>query len=494
MRQTTDPRLRPQPRVPLVAVAAIVALALTAAPRVASASAGAGVRQGIPAPRAAKVDWTTYGYDVERSGYNPDETTVGVGNADELHGQWSAKLDGVVIAQPVVATGVDVGGTPTDLAYLGTEHGIFYAIDASSGGKVWQRNLGMVHTPCPDMPGGVFGIGGAAVIDRASGLVYVAGGDGNVHAMDLATGAEAGGWPVKKVFKPKHEHVYSALNLFDGDLYVTLAGECDFPPYHGRTTQIDVASRKITKTFYPAGKKISGGGIWGPGGASIDPDTGHVFVATGNALTDPEYYKDSDSVVELNSRLKVQGSNYPGLSGEDVDFGATPLLYQAPGCPPQVAAKNKSGVLVVYTRGHLKAGPTQRLQIASVSDFNFNGIPAYSPVTKMMYIGNSSDSDGPTYKHGMVALSVKKDCTLALAWQKVLGPNGASVSPPTVANGVVYYGDGPGDTEYAFDAATGNPLWDSGSTIGGDLYAAPTIVNGRLLVASWDERLYAFGL
>jgi outer membrane protein assembly factor BamB len=93
----------------------------------------------------------------------------------------------------------------------------------------------------------------------------------------------------------------------------------------------------------------------------------------------------------------------------------------------------------------------------------------------------------------MVALRAAADCTLSLAWQQPVGPNQASVSPPTVANGIVYYGDGFGNTEYAFEATTGKPLWNSASTIGGGLYAAPTVINGKLFVAAWDSTLYAFG-
>jgi outer membrane protein assembly factor BamB len=147
---------------------------------------------------------------------------------------------------------------------------------------------------------------------------------------------------------------------------------------------------------------------------------------------------------------------------------------------------------VLYRRGHLNAGYEQRLQIANVGDGQFNGIPAFSPVTNLVYIGNSSDSNAGTYNHGMVALKTGSDCTLSLAWQQTVGPNYVSVSPPTVAGGVVFYGDGIGNTERAFDAATGTPLWTSGSTITGPLFAAPTVVNGQLLVPSWDHRLYAF--
>jgi outer membrane protein assembly factor BamB len=92
----------------------------------------------------------------------------------------------------------------------------------------------------------------------------------------------------------------------------------------------------------------------------------------------------------------------------------------------------------------------------------------------------------------MVALHAGANCQLSLAWQQTLGPNFTSDSPPTVANGVVYYGDGYGNTERAFNAQTGALLWSSGSTIGGGLYAAPTVVNGMLYVPSWDHKLYAF--
>jgi hypothetical protein len=290
--------------------------------------------------------------------------------------------------------------------------------------------------------------------------------------------------------------VYGGINEdpATGQLYVTVASHCDFGRYHGTTDQIDTATGAIVHRFYPATRNVVGGGIWGPGGAAIDLATHHVFVATGNALTNPESFHYSEDVVELGGSLKVLGANYPGLIGGDVDFGATPILYQAPGCPPQVAAKNKSGVFVVYTRGDVSSGPTQRLQVASVDDYQFNGIPAYSPRDRTIYIGNSSDTSDPQapYRHGMVALKVQPDCSLALAWQKRVGPNFSSVSPPTVANGVVYYGDGYGNTEYAFDSTTGRMLWNSGASIGGGLYAAPTVVNGTLYVPSWDHAMYAF--
>jgi hypothetical protein len=320
--------------------------------------------------------------------------------------------------------------------------------------------------------------------------VFIAAGDGAVHAFDLATGAERSGWPVP-VFDPNQLTSYGGITADPGfnSLYVQMASHCDFRPYHGGLAKIDVGSRSLVKIFHPAGT-FDGGGIWGPGGASYDPATNHVFVATGNAFTTPESYKYSEHVVELDSNLKVLGANYPGLTGGDVDFGATPIIYHASGCPVQVAAQNKSGILVVYTQGDVSAGPTQRIQIANVNRQGFVGIPAYSASLRMLFVANSTDS--PEYKRGMVAFKVGSDCQLTKVWNQQIGPE-TPVSPPTIANGVVYYGDGVGGIEYAFNAGTGAVLWNSGSQMTGSIYTAPTVVNGELLVGTWSGVLYAFG-
>src|SRR5438132_1419684 len=137
----------------------------------------------------AKVDWLTYGYNVQRTGYNPSETVLGVANAANLHKLWSADLGAVVYAPSVLAHGVLVNGTPKDLVYVGTEHGDFYALNAAKGSVVWRQNLGSVSVGCAPHPDNIMGITSAAVIDRTAGLVYQAGGDGQVYALDLATGA-----------------------------------------------------------------------------------------------------------------------------------------------------------------------------------------------------------------------------------------------------------------------------------------------------------------
>jgi outer membrane protein assembly factor BamB len=448
----------------------------------------------VGARRVTATDWLMYGFNLQRTGENPSESILTPLTVGGLHELWSFDLGAVTIMQPVLATGVIVNGSPTDLVYMGAEHGDLYAIDVASGTMVWHRNLGSQQTSCHDMPDGVFGVSGSPFLDRTNNRMFVVGGDGNMYGLDLSTGATLSGWPVAVTTDPAHEHTYGAVNVNNGIAYAETASYCDLTPYHGKIVAVKIATHTVLGTFFPAGPRTNGGGIWGPGGVSIDPATGDVFTATGNALTNPENFRYCENVVELSSALRVLGSNYPGLTGKDVDFGATPILYQPPGCLPMVAAKNKTGVLVTYQRGNVSAGPNQRLQIANVGDWQFNGIPAWSDTTHLLYISNSSDSNSAQTKHGMVALSVGANCNLRLAWQTTVGPNFASVSPPTVAGGVVYYGDGLDSQLLAFDAVTGTQLWSSQSIIAGAIYGAPMVVNGEVFVGAWDGKLYAFGL
>ena len=66
-------------------------------------------------------------------------------------------------------------------------------------------------------------------------------------------------------------------------------------------------------------------------------------------------------------------------------------------------------------------------------------------------------------------------------------------TPPVAANGVVYLATGGGAQVFAMDATSGQVLWTSGSLINKPIFAAPTVVNGQLFVAAYDNKIYAFG-
>src|SRR4051812_18503400 len=419
----------------------------------------------LVAPAAAGAHggpgWLTYGYDVQRTGDDAAETTLGPANAPSLHPVWTHRLDAVSNTQPIVVEDVPTAGAPRDLVYVGSEHGTLDAVDAGTGALVWSRDLGSLDTRCEDMPDTVFGVTGAPVADPLTGRLYAVGASGLMYALDLATGVTLPGWPVAVTDHPTHEHVWTGLNLVGGTVYAGIASYCDFRPYHGRLVAVDTATAAISATFFTLGREgRSGGAIWGWGGASVDPGAAAVYVSTGNSFQPTQFVPFAEDVVRLaEPGLAVVAAHHPSLVGKDVDFGSTPTLYQAPGCPPQLAIENKSGVLFVYDRDAIDAGPVARLQLADVEGDEFVGMPAWSAATGDLYVSNSSDSSSGPYRHGMVALHVGADCQPALAWQTTAGPRESVVSTPSVANGVVYYGDGTGGHLRAFDAVTGEQLW-----------------------------------
>src|SRR5262249_59663131 len=124
------------------------------------------------------------------SGGRPGARPSGVGR---LKAGWFAPLGGTVTTQPLVARNVPREGDVT--IYVGTASGLVYAL-AGNGYVRWRVDLGRLTLPaCPQIPDG-WGVTGTPVIDPATRSLYVADAFGRLHALDLATGAERGGWPV----------------------------------------------------------------------------------------------------------------------------------------------------------------------------------------------------------------------------------------------------------------------------------------------------------
>src|SRR5439155_19666098 len=113
------------------------------------------------------------------------------------------------------------------------------------------------------------------------------------------------------------------------------------------------------------------------------------------------------------------------------------------------------------------------------------GVPAYWSGGRMVFVADAGAGAGGVAA-GIVGLKVQPDCTLQVAWSVPIGGNSQPNSTPTVANGVVFVGEGNGGRVDAYDAATGTKLWDSGAAFGGSTYAAPTVADGKLFAGSWN--------
>jgi outer membrane protein assembly factor BamB len=468
------------------------------------------------------ADWSTFGFDGARSGNNPVERTLSSSNTGGLKLLWSygfkEALGDAVLAQPVLATGVTTPTGNRNLVYVGASTGEFDAFDADSGALVWQKMLPSIRYSCGGTSTATTSVDRAATFDRTTNRIYVEDGTDSIHAFDLGTGTEQAGWPVTLAnATPGLEFPHGGLNYDASDhlLYATTSSTCDITPWNGRVAVVDTQAAAQTGVFFtvpgPNGTTVpanGGGGIWGDGGVSIDPLTHNVFAAVGNADTSsgsPQNSGYGENVIELSSGLSLIAANNPSLPDEaslnDLDFGATPTLFQPPGCTPMAAAMNKSGVLALYDRTNVAAGPLQLLAMNPPTDnADFVGLPAYSPKTNLLYVPLPANfkAPGATYTRGMAALRFQ-GCSLQASpvWNASFGISVANKqfdvrhSPPTIANGVVFISDGPGQTLYAFDASSGKRLWTSGK-LSDTIYTAP-VVDKNVYVTDLGT-LYAFGL
>jgi outer membrane protein assembly factor BamB len=471
-----------------------------------------------PSPSAtpSTTDWDSFGFDLQRTGYNPVESTIGTNNIGSLQMVWSFNVSSNMVHEPVYAYGVTVKGQPTNILYAGSAYGsTMDAINASTGGIIWQDRVPYSTFSCDPPKVAHFSINETPAINRAKNLLYFADGHDRVHAVDLGTGKEARGWPVKVAdYKPDHNFMHGGLtyNSSNGLLYAVTGSTCDISPWFGRIVAIrtrgrpSVAGRFYTMSGGPS-RGASGGGIWGPGGGSIDPSSGNVFVATGNADTRKGAAQNApyaEQVIELPATLgSIIASNYPSnipmiYGDNDFDFGATPLLFQPAGCPPLLAAVNKSGMFELYDVASINYGPIQYIAMSvPTSEGDFVGVPAFDPVTGYVYVGLPT-TEG-IYQPGLAAFQMQSNCTLnpTPVWNAQFGPGWSSSettrrSPISVANGVVYVSNYTGDTEYAFNAATGAQLWETPLSAWGN--EGTVIANGTVFVSSDDGTITAWAL
>ena len=88
------------------------------------AAAAAAILAAIAgAPALAGTDWTTFGFDNQRTGYNPHEAAIDTGNVGKLRRLWATDIGGPILTQPTVATGVKTRDSVRDLVYAGTLSG-----------------------------------------------------------------------------------------------------------------------------------------------------------------------------------------------------------------------------------------------------------------------------------------------------------------------------------------------------------------------------------
>jgi PQQ-like domain len=472
------------------AAAAVVACALALAGCGGSGGSGSTATSSTaaaPPPSAAATpvpdgDWTQFDYTAQRSGVGPASTGITASNLRLLRRQ-TVPLDGTVDSSPIQLAGVTVDGRTHDLVIVTTTYGRTIALAAGTGAKLWE----FVPADIGTYQGSAQFTTATPIFDPNRRYVYVATPDGYIRKLAIATGRQV--WTARVTYDPTHEKIPAALNISGSSVVVTTGGYIgDTPPYQGHVVLIDRATGRVTHVWNalcssrhylidpPSSCPASDAAIWGRAGAVIEPGSGRMLVATGNAPFNGST-DWGDSVLELSPNLTLLAHwtpvNQAHLNDSDQDLGSTsPVLL-----PYGLALQGgKSGVLSLLSLSRLSGvtgAPGARLggelqDIASPAGDQVFTAPAvwtHAGRTYMFVADNSA-----TYAYVLGPFH-----RLRVAWR-----NATPGTSPVLAGGLLYVYDLVNGLLRILNPLTGQTL-DSLPAATGH-WNAPIVVGGRIIL------------
>ncbi|HVU78567.1 MAG TPA: PQQ-binding-like beta-propeller repeat protein [Gaiellaceae bacterium] len=277
---------------------------------------------------SAPADWGRFGIDASRSNVSPD-ATITAANVSRLH-RLRVHVDGTIDSSVIyVAKGV----RGRDAFLFTTTYGKTEAVDADTGRVLWRFT-----------PPAYGRLAGSAQITNATpalstdrSAVYAAASDGRIRKLRLSDGHVQ--WTTTITRDPTHEKITSSLNVSRGLVLATTGGYIgDAPPYQGHVVTMAESNGKIHAVWnslcsdrhalmLPRTCGASDSAIWSRSGAAVDPATGEIVVATGNAPWNGST-NWGDSVLVLSpdgSRLLRHWTpaDYQRLNDSDLDLGST---------------------------------------------------------------------------------------------------------------------------------------------------------------------------
>jgi hypothetical protein len=270
--------------------------------------------------------------DNARTGANLAETSLTPTSVSTKFGYlYDMLTEGVVYAQPLVASNVTMFGTvyPT-VVYVVTMHNLVYAFDGSAptprlivtrqletataaqdliigncncfsntclGDSSRYNCFGTQRPTANNIPGEI-GILSTPVI--VNGTMYLISNTGAgtqnqhiLHALDIATlddisAPQVVTHPGGTAFPSYQQIQRPALLAANGMVYAAFASYCDAGPYNGWVIGLDGTTLKATSEWEAAPTSTKGAGIWQSGqGPAADSD-GDVYVLTGNGFVDSD--------------------------------------------------------------------------------------------------------------------------------------------------------------------------------------------------------------
>ncbi|MGZ6185320.1 MAG: pyrrolo-quinoline quinone [Candidatus Binataceae bacterium] len=413
----------------IAAVLAIAGLVLVGMVLAAAPLAAAPVAAAAPTPTLVNV--LTFHNDNLRSGHNRHETILKVSNvtAKSFGKLFSYPVDGYLYAEPLYVSQLPIPGQGTrNVVFVASEHDSVYAFDADGAAPtlLWQKSfidpangITTVDTVNDIRCGNLvpeIGVTGTPVISLENQALYVVSevkdqntGSYNLelHALELATGAEKAGSPVSisasvagtgagndghgnVPFVARLANQRPALLLANGMVYIAFASNCDEGPYHGWLLAYDALTLMPKAAFNPT-PNGNAGGIWQSGNGPSASQFGRIFIGIGNGTFDgtTDY---GDSFVKLDPMLRVVDyftpSNQDFLNNTDDDSGITGAVL-LPDRTFEVMGGVKSGRFYLLSRGPMGrfCAACEDSQALGILDTGFGIFDAPAYAFGMVYIG-----------------------------------------------------------------------------------------------------------
>jgi outer membrane protein assembly factor BamB len=419
---------------------------------------------------------------------------------------------GNVYAQPLYVE----GGPNGPMVIAATESNNVYALDATTGTIIWQRNdlgtpVARVNLPCGNID--PVGITGTPVVDLASRSLFLNAmttPDGGatkqhlIYSLNVDTGAtNPGGWPIDvnasvPGFDSTIQNERGALALVSGRVYVPYGGHAgDCGDYHGWLVGVDITNPASVMSWATTASK---GGAWSVGGVASDGSS--PFFATGNTSGTGGNWGGGEAVVRFQPGPIFTDvwapSNWLNLDQGDTDVGGSgPMLVDLPGATPSalVLALGKDGNAYLLDRNNLGGVlgmPVAQLHVSNSAIIQAAVTYRTNQGTHVAFRANSNTLS--TFR-----INPANPPTITPGWNASQSGCGSPFVTSTdgTNNMVVWAVGASGDQKlHGYDGDTGDVIFAGGgpseTMAGTHSYNTTGIVaRGRIYVGT-DNKIYAF--
>ena len=427
---------------------------------------------------------------------------------------FNGTITGNVYAQPLYIE----GGPSGPMIIAVTESNNVYALNATTGTVIWQRNLGPPVTsglPCGNI--NPLGITGTPVIDLASRSLFLdAMVDGVtkkhfIYSLNVDTGATNAGWPVDvnatatyngMNFTSLVQNERGGLALVNGRVYVSYSGHAgDCGTYRGWVVGVDIANPSNVMAWATT---AIGGGIWGHGGVASDGT--NMYVITGNTFNTGGNWMGGEAIIRLQSGPLWSGqptdywapTNWFSLDNSDTDVGGvSATIIDVPGATPSqlVLALGKDSNAYLLNRNNL-GGIALPVTQANVGGINRGTSAVTYRTSQGTYFAFHNDVNGiRAYR-----ITPTNPPTIAFAWSMSQTGRGSPWVTTTdgTNNFIVWVAGVAGDQRlHGYDGDTGAVVYGGGGTnelmTGTRQWNTGMVARGRIYFGA-DNKVYAFKL